>query len=319
MKKIFVLFIISAIILGAIAPVWAVESLKGRGSLGAAVSIGHDSFSSDGETLQETDSGMVMGSLGYFFTDHFEINYAPMITYRETTSNWSDEEEKSDSTMYSHLLNLKYNFYGKGWKLIPYLGIQGGFAGFTSDDRSDSAFSYGGMGGAKVFVSEDVSINLELNHIITQYPGEDNEPDSDFASTTFLLGLTFYFGGGKAETSVVRNEEIEESDIEEPYESKPGIPGPAAEPSKKRYSPYEEIVLEVSNFPGNRYDWISIATPGSENTDYETYSYIGEDMKNGTISLSGIEAGQYEIRYYYNWENGQYDYRVLGYLNIGEK
>jgi TolB-like protein len=90
-------------------------------------------------------------------------------------------------------------------------------------------------------------------------------------------------------------------------------------PNKKTYAPYEEIILEFSNFPGNKYDWISIAIPGSENTDYQTYAYTGADLKNGTINLGGIEAGKYEIRYYYDWENGKYDYHVLGSLTVVDR
>lgn len=102
-------------------------------------------------------------------------------------------------------------------------------------------------------------------------------------------------------------------------EPKAGNLGFMVNPNKKVYAPYEEIVLEFSNFPGNRYDWISIAEPGSENTAYYTYAYTGEDMKTGAINLRGIEAGKYEIRYYYDWENGKYDYHVLGNLTVADK
>jgi len=120
---------------------------------------------------------------------------------------------------------------------------------------------------------------------------------------------------GKSAQSVTERS----SDTKKVSESKASNLGFVVKPNKKVYAPYEEIILEFSNLPGNKYDWISIATPGSENTDYQTYSYTGEDIKNGTINLGGIEAGKYEIRYYYDWENGKYDYHVLGHLTVADK
>ncbi|MFO7557988.1 MAG: CsgG/HfaB family protein [Desulfobacterales bacterium] len=115
------------------------------------------------------------------------------------------------------------------------------------------------------------------------------------------------------------NEKPAQSVTKKPAGPKSGKVGCMVNPNKKVYAPYEEIILEFSNFPGNRYDWISIAQPGSENTSYHTYSYTGEDMKTGAINLRGIEAGKYEIRYYYDWENGKYDYHVLGNLTVADK
>ena len=123
----------------------------------------------------------------------------------------------------------------------------------------------------------------------------------------------------EAEESVSSNEEIAQSVTDQSSEPKASDFGPLVNPNKTVYAPFEEIILEFSNFPGNEHDWISIATPSSENTDYQTYSYTGEGLKNGTINLGGIEAGKYEIRYYYDWENGKYDYHVLGNLIVADK
>jgi TolB-like protein len=120
---------------------------------------------------------------------------------------------------------------------------------------------------------------------------------------------------GKSAQSITKKA----SDTEKASESKTENLGFVVKPNKTVYAPYEEIILEFSNFPGNKYDWISIATPGSENTDYQAYAYTVEGLKNGTINLEGIEAGKYEIRYYYDWENGKYDYHVLGHLTVADK
>jgi hypothetical protein len=89
-------------------------------------------------------------------------------------------------------------------------------------------------------------------------------------------------------------------------------------PSKKVYAPYEEIELSFSNFPGNNYDWISIALPDEPENYYQTYAYTGSELKEGKITLGGLAPGKYEIRYYYNYENGKYDYHVMGGLSVSE-
>jgi len=123
----------------------------------------------------------------------------------------------------------------------------------------------------------------------------------------------------KTTKSARSNKKSAQSVTKKSSKPKAGNLGFVMNPNKKVYAPYEEIILEFSNFPGNRYDWVSIAIPGSENTDYQTYAYVSEEKKNGTINLGGIEAGNYEIRYYYDWENGKYDYHVLGKLTVADE
>lgn len=89
-------------------------------------------------------------------------------------------------------------------------------------------------------------------------------------------------------------------------------------PSKRVYGPYEEIELSFSNFPGNNYDWISIALPDEPENYYQTYAYSGSGLTEGKINLGGLAPGRYEIRYYYNYENGKYDYHVMGGVTVSE-
>lgn len=95
--------------------------------------------------------------------------------------------------------------------------------------------------------------------------------------------------------------------------------GADVRPNKSVYAPYEEIELSFSNFPGNNYDWISIALPDEPENYYQTYAYSGSGLKEGKISLGGLAPGRYEIRYYYNWENGKYDYHVMGGLSVSDQ
>lgn len=167
----------------------AVDSLKGRGSLGAALSLNHQEYDTGSSTF-ETDFLTINASLGYFFTDHIEVNFSPFFTSTESDSGSGDT---STSIYYSYLGNVKFNFYGEGSTIIPYIGLQGGISGYDSgDDNNDQNFGYGGMGGLKVFFNESVSMNFELNYMQTEYDEDQTQKDM-----RFFVGFTYYFGGNQ--------------------------------------------------------------------------------------------------------------------------
>ena len=172
-KSWFILTVVAVFMLSSL--IWAnntyaVDSLKGKGIFGSAVTISH---------TDEVDWWDIWVAGGYFFTDHIEVNITPRIMYMES--------DAYETTTYSVLANLKYNFFKKGWTTIPYVGLQAGVSSYEADDDSDSAFSYGGMAGLKFFFTEDISLNLEGNYLRTT-------SDIDEDQTSVLLGLTFYFG-----------------------------------------------------------------------------------------------------------------------------
>lgn len=176
-KSWFILTVVAVFMLSSL--IWAnntyaVDSLKGKGILGAAVTISHTEMDED-----EFDMWAIWFAGGYFFTDHIEVNITPRIMYMES--------DAYETTTYSVLANLKYNFFKKGWTTIPYVGLQAGVAGYEADDDSDSAFSYGGMAGLKFFLTEDISLNIEGNYLRTTYDDDDHR-------TSVLFGFTFYFG-----------------------------------------------------------------------------------------------------------------------------
>ena len=166
---------------------YAVESMKGKGSLAASLSYQHQE-TSFGDSDSETDTTSLMGSLGYFLSDHLEVNFAPMIMIL-------DPDQGDKYTLYSYFGNLKVNFYQKGWIAVPYVGVQAGVTGYESGDDDDSSFSYGALGGIKLFVTEDVSLNLELNYLHTTFDADDGGDDTDLDVTSFFVGFSWYFGG----------------------------------------------------------------------------------------------------------------------------
>jgi hypothetical protein len=91
-----------------------------------------------------------------------------------------------DGTIYSLAAQCNYLFFKPNTVLVPYAGIQLGFSGYDFGD-SDTAASYGAQCGVKYFVSEDLSMNGELNYLVTNI-----DPD-DVKATSILFGLAYYF------------------------------------------------------------------------------------------------------------------------------
>lgn len=121
--------------------------------------------------------GMV--NFGYFFTPQIQIGLNGLL---------GGTVDGNNQTFYGGSGQFKYNFsFNKAQTVVPYLGVQAGMAG-TSNGTSESAFSYGGMGGLKFFVSEKTSFNVEGNYQRTTIA------NTDINLFSISVGVSFYFG-----------------------------------------------------------------------------------------------------------------------------
>ncbi len=87
--------------------------------------------------------------------------------------------------------------------------------------------------------------------------------------------------------------------------------GPAYIRTQKNvYKPYEQIVVIYKNFPGNDTDWITIVKASDPPDTYGECPYTNGE-KNGKMTFSGLEPGEYEVRVYFDWANtGTYDVQL---------
>ena len=97
------------------------------------------------------------------------------------------EAGDEDATIYSVMGQCNYNFFKPNTTVVPYAGIQLGFSGYDAGGTDDTSVSYGLQGGAKYFLSENLSLNGELNYLVTTI-----DPD-DVKSTSLLVGMAYYF------------------------------------------------------------------------------------------------------------------------------
>ena len=172
------LAVIAMVILAA-APSWARTE---AGTMELGMSASSQKFEND-DTGGEVTTTIINVLYGYFVTDAIEL--------AGNLSVIENEMGSAKATQTGFELQFKYHLTGFGELLMPYLGVQAGVFGF---DGTTDLFgnSYGLMGGAKYFVTEKTSVNLEYNYrTMTLKDDADNEYD---ATVTVLgIGYSIYF------------------------------------------------------------------------------------------------------------------------------
>lgn len=76
--------------------------------------------------------------------------------------------------------------------------------------------------------------------------------------------------------------------------------------SKQSYNVSEQVVAEYYNFPGNKQDWITLVAANAPENTYGQWFYTN-GQTSGKYTFSGLAAGDYEIRAYFNWPSGGYN------------
>ena len=77
--------------------------------------------------------------------------------------------------------------------------------------------------------------------------------------------------------------------------------------NKPSYAGGEAVTIEWSGFPGNDRDWVSIAPIGAPDNEWygNAWHFTGGAV-GGSHTFSGLPAGDYEARAYYDWPTGGY-------------
>ena len=137
-------------------------------------------------------------SLGFVFNYFFSAYFSIGGTIR--LDNYTVEPEDGDT--YSNTgrtINLRADLLAGGptKSVIPYIGLHGGnyyseskFGGETDDS---SSFSYGLQGGLKMFPSERVSVNVELDWTTTDPEVPEGVEEYTQDSMSLFVGASFYF------------------------------------------------------------------------------------------------------------------------------
>lgn len=147
-------------------------------------------------TMDDYDETMLSGQLtvNRFLGDRFSIGLSvrPMIRRSEYDSAWGGSSTQTDGMIFMVGRADLYLASG-GSKFVPYLGGHGGFIYYQSEgddyDYSDTTFTFGGQAGAKYFVGERTSFNVEFD--LSFYTND--EIDEDVTVATVFFGYSVYF------------------------------------------------------------------------------------------------------------------------------
>ncbi len=168
--------LVLALLLASVAPAWA---QIGAGTSELGVSISSQKFESD-DAGTDVNTTIINVLYGYFFTDAIEL---------AGNLNVIDTDFGETETIQTGIeLQLKYHFIGAITSFLPYLGVQAGFYGIDDGMDELKGNSYGFMGGARYFLSEKTSVNLEYNFRMMKL---EDEQDKSYDATVTVLGIGY--------------------------------------------------------------------------------------------------------------------------------
>ncbi|WP_169336363.1 hypothetical protein [Alkalispirochaeta alkalica] len=75
--------------------------------------------------------------------------------------------------------------------------------------------------------------------------------------------------------------------------------------AQSSYKPGEQIKVFFKDLPGYKQDWITLINKDAPTNQYGQWFYT-EGQRSGSHTFSGLSAGVYEVRLYFNWPDGQF-------------
>ena len=78
----------------------------------------------------------------------------------------------------------------------------------------------------------------------------------------------------------------------------------------------ESITIEYSGFSGSEQDWITMVDASESNETFGQWFYT-EGKTSGTYTFSGVGAGSYELRGYFDWPSGGYTVQSRHAFTVG--
>jgi hypothetical protein len=92
----------------------------------------------------------------------------------------------------------------------------------------------------------------------------------------------------------------------EPASEETANAAPLAQSDKDTYTEGETVTVTYSNLPGNEQDWISVTAAAEPDDTYGEWFYT-QGATEGTYTFNELEPGEYEVRVYFNWPDGDFE------------
>lgn len=194
MRKLGLLLLLVAVMFAYSNEASAAGIQKGASEISAFGSLSRMTTKVD-DYKDTTHTNIGMLGYSYFLTDQISAGANLLLIGMKS----KDSEGSTSSAGITGIdLNAKYHFFSKGQTVVPYLGLQGGLMRMSlksdGDSLSGRAPSYGGMGGVKFFITENIAFNTELNYRRYSIKFSGYESKAKINNLSLLLGFSVYFG-----------------------------------------------------------------------------------------------------------------------------
>ncbi len=170
---------------------------------GSVTTVNTSHEDSDTGTTTTTLTGQLV--LNQFIGSFFSIGLAlqPVVSSSTLDSGHGDDSESSSSEIYA-LLRLDGYLVPDSSPVVPYIGVHGGLASYSSkserngsdSDDSGSSASYGGHVGLKIFATERASWGIEASGTTYERNIEDSRSDDDKIAVvvgSLFVGMSYFF------------------------------------------------------------------------------------------------------------------------------
>ena len=200
MKRMILYWSVIGVILLASQEARAANIQEGRMELAADANV---SFEHSEVPLSSTNttSGTIRVRGDYYMKNNISLGGAVFNTISKTKTT---DQDTSNSNIFGLDGVAKYHFAPEYWKkhsvlqnLVPYIGPQAGWVSVFQQQKDQkntgNTFSYGVLGGTQYFITENVSLNGELNYRHYKVSFGSNMPTTTYDVTKLLFGFSVYF------------------------------------------------------------------------------------------------------------------------------
>ncbi|OGW37077.1 MAG: hypothetical protein A2X58_05700 [Nitrospirae bacterium GWC2_56_14] len=183
MKKILV--VLFAVMLVSLSASAFAEQKMGKGAkeIAAYASISSTDSSVSGGTSTKSNDQTISLGVGYFLTDPISVGV-------RIDEMMSKQAGTKFSTTFIEVEG-KFHFYRKNQPVIPYAGLSLGAAMTDVAGDSSTGVLFQPKAGVKVFLTENVAANAELNYSV--YESELAGVDVTNKTLKFQAGLSMFF------------------------------------------------------------------------------------------------------------------------------
>ena len=170
---------------------------KDFGKAGTVEIAGSVSFSSitpvsHGRTGEATTLLSLGPEIGYFVADGFEIGFNPGISLIPGVSVITPSEGEG-LTIMQLFAYPAYNFHTEGNPVSPFLQVPFGYTAMTSNDFTQSGFSWGVKGGLKVTIASHLLLTVYGQYLAMTFNPEGVTERYGFNFLSFGVGVGGFF------------------------------------------------------------------------------------------------------------------------------